>query len=220
MPIPNSQLETWSHQGSVTQSSDTYRTIRDVLTAEDTPFAEKNCSVFLQGSYGNDTNIYSESDVDVVIQLDDTFQSDLKELPADQKAAFDAAYPNASYGQPEFKRDVQSALREAFGEAVSEGSKAVRISAGGGRRKSDVVAAIQYRRYYRFNSIGDQKYDVGICLSTTSGDLIVNYPRQHSENCTKKHQGSSGRYKPLVRILKNLRSRLVASGAIASPDYA
>ena len=35
------------------------------------PYADKNLKVFLQGSYGNDMNIYAESDVDIVIRLDD-----------------------------------------------------------------------------------------------------------------------------------------------------
>ena len=57
MAIPESQLETWAHQGSVSQSSTTYNTIKNVLEADDTPYAGKSYSVFLQGSYGNDTNI-------------------------------------------------------------------------------------------------------------------------------------------------------------------
>ena len=77
MPIPESQLETWSHQGSITQSSATYNTIKDVLEGKNTPYAGKSYKVFLQGSYGNDTNIYTESDVDIVIRLDDCFHHDL-----------------------------------------------------------------------------------------------------------------------------------------------
>jgi len=37
MPIPESQLETWSHQGSITQSSNTYNTIKSVLEDSATP---------------------------------------------------------------------------------------------------------------------------------------------------------------------------------------
>ena len=55
MAIPESHLETWSHQGSVSQSSATYNTIKNVLEAVDTPYAGKTYCVFLQGSYGNDT---------------------------------------------------------------------------------------------------------------------------------------------------------------------
>ena len=77
MAIPASQLETWSHQGSITQSSTTYNTVKSVLETSDTPYTTKSYSVFLQGSYGNHTNIFAESDVDIVIKLDDCWQSDL-----------------------------------------------------------------------------------------------------------------------------------------------
>ena len=62
MGIPESQLERWSHQGSITQSSETYNTIRNVLDDAASPYAGKDYTIFLQGSYGNDTNIYAESD--------------------------------------------------------------------------------------------------------------------------------------------------------------
>jgi len=41
MGIPESQLETWSHQGSVTQSSSTYETIKRALEAADAKYAGK-----------------------------------------------------------------------------------------------------------------------------------------------------------------------------------
>ena len=47
MPISESQLETWSHQGSITQSSYTYNTIKSVLEASTTPYVGKNFKVFL-----------------------------------------------------------------------------------------------------------------------------------------------------------------------------
>jgi hypothetical protein len=70
LAIPDSQLETWSHQGSVSQSCDTYATIKSVLEDSASPYYLKSFETFLQGSYCNDTNVYSESDVDVVIRLD------------------------------------------------------------------------------------------------------------------------------------------------------
>jgi hypothetical protein len=78
MAIPESQLEDWSHQGSITQSKATYGTVKRSLEAPDTHYAGGNSfEVFLQGSYGNDTNIYAESDVDVVIRLDSVYYYDV-----------------------------------------------------------------------------------------------------------------------------------------------
>ncbi len=222
MSIPESQLETWSHQGSITQSSLTYNTLKDGLEAAGTPYAGMGYDVFLQGSYGNDTNIYAESDVDIVIRLKDCFRHDLKKLPDDQQEAFRAAHSDATYTHVHFKRDVLSVLKAAYGNDVHSGDKATNIAANGTRRKADVIAAIQYRRYHKFLSISDQAYDEGICLFNGAGECIANYPKQHSDNCTKKHQNTQKRFKPMVRVLKNLRGSLIAKNMIAdgvAPSY-
>ena len=129
MPIPESQLETWSHQGSVAQSSSTYNSIKNVLEASTTPYASKNFKVFLQGSYGNNTNIHAESDVDIVIQLDSCFQSDLSNLTEDEKAAYKSAFRDATYTHADFKKDVLSVLSGKYGSDVKAGDKAIAIDA-------------------------------------------------------------------------------------------
>lgn len=222
MPIPESQLETWSHQGSITQSSNTYNTIKSVLEDSAAPYADKNFKVFLQGSYGNDTNIYAESDVDIVIRLDDCFHSDLESLSEDEKSAYKEAFSDATYTHADFKRDVLSVLEGQYGSAVTAGDKAIAIDAAGSRRKSDVIVATQFRRYFKFRSAGDSEYVEGICFFNAAGERIANYPKQHSANLTTKHQGSSKWLKPMVRVLKNVRSRMVDDGLIkigVAPSY-
>lgn len=222
MPIPESQLETWSHQGSITQSSNTYNSIKNVLESSTTPFASKGFKVFLQGSYGNDTNIYAESDVDIVIRLDDCFQSDLSELTDEEKSAHKAAHTDATYTHVDFKRDVQSVLRAQYGSAVKVGDKAIAIEADGSRRKADVIVAIQFRRYFKFRSAYDSSYVEGICFFNAAGERIANYPKQHSANLTAKHQSSLKWLKPMARVFKNIRSRMVDEGLIkagVAPSY-
>ncbi|ARN52297.1 TPA: nucleotidyltransferase domain-containing protein [Pseudomonas aeruginosa] len=222
MPIPESQLETWSHQGSITQSSNTYNAIKSVLEASTTPYAGRNFKVFLQGSYGNDTNIYAESDVDIVIRLDDCFQSDLESLSDDEKSAYQKAFSDATYTHTDFKRDVLSVLEDQYGSAVKTGDKAIAIDASGSRRKSDVIVATQFRRYFKFRSASDSKYVEGICFFNAAGERIANYPKQHSANLKAKHQASSKWLKPMARVFKNMRSRLVESGLIEAgiaPSY-
>jgi hypothetical protein len=105
---------------------------------------------------------------------------------------------------------------------VTVGQKAIKIKANGSRRNADVVAATQFRRYTRFKSISDQTYEEGICFFNAVGTRIVNYPQQHSANSTTKHKATQFWFKPTVRILKNIRSRLVESGAIdqkTAPSY-
>jgi hypothetical protein len=222
MSIPESQLETWSHQGSVVQSAATYQSVKRALEAGTTNYRNRNFQVFLQGSYGNDTNIFAESDVDVVIRYNDAFFHDLSALPPEQQSAFSSHFKDGDYSYNKFKSDVQAALESAFGTAVKAGSKAIEIAANGSRRSSDVIVAFEFRRYHRFNGSTDQNFDTGICFFRKDETRTANYPKQHSANCTAKHQATDGNFKPLVRILKNLRGRLVETGKLAegvAPSY-
>ncbi len=222
MAIPEAQLETWSHQGSISQSSTTYNTIKNVLEDIDSPYALKDYEVFLQGSYGNDTNIYAESDVDIVIRLNECWHTDLTNLSEDEKKAYKSTVVDAKYTYGDFKRDVLKVLSDKYGSEVSAGDKAIAITANGNRRKADVIVAIQFRRYYKFNSASDQSHAKGICFYNSSGKQIINYPKQHSENCTTKHQNTDEWFKPMVRVLKNLRNRLIDKKMLAegtAPSY-
>jgi len=178
--------------------------------------------VFLQGSYGNDTNIYAETDVDVVICLDDCFQKDISKLTEPEKIAYENAHVSATYTHENFKNDVLSVLVDQYGSDIDPGNKAVAIKARGNRRKADVIVAIQFRRYIKFNSLSDQSYTEGICFWDGAGTRIANYPKQHSANLTAKHQASGLWLKPMVRVLKNLRGRCVDEGILddgKAPSY-
>src|SRR5216683_3190400 len=163
MAIPESQLDTWSHQGSITQSCATYATVKRSLEASDTKYADKSYEVFLQGSYGNDTNIYAESDVDVVIRLDSVYYYDTSALTPAELAAFNAAFSPGTYPYATYKADVVAALQKSFGAAdVSPEKKAVKIKASGNRRSADVLVACEYRRY--LSGFSFLKYEPGVCF--------------------------------------------------------
>lgn len=223
MPISQAQLETWSHQGSIQQSSRTYQTVRTALLDATAAYKDKSFEVFLQGSYGNDTNIYAESDVDTVIRLDSIYGYDLSALPLEQQTAFYQAFSKATYTFDEFKMGVVNRLISACGAAdVTPGNKAIKIKANGSRRSADVVPCYQFRRYTRFISLSNQEYVLGVTFPTTSSGVIVNYAKRHSDNCTAKHQGTNKWFKPMVRIVKNMRSKLVDDGKISkdtAPGY-
>ena len=223
MAIQESQLDTWSHQGSVTQSSTTYQTIRKALQDSKAVYADKSFNVFLQGSYGNDTNIYAESDVDIAIRLDSIMRSDLSRLPLEQQAAYHKTFGKADYTFGKFKAGVITRLSNAFEAGnITPGNKAIQIKASGSRRSADVVVCYQYRRYLRFINSDDYRYIKGIIFPSTSSGEIINFPKQHSDNCTIKHQATNSWFKPMVRIVKNMRSRLVNNGVIKkdiAPSY-
>lgn len=222
MAIPESQLETWSHQGSITQSSTTFNSIKNVLESSTAPYADKQYEVFLQGSYGNDTNVYAESDVDIIIRLDECFQSDLCCLTEAERTAYHEAFSDATYNQFNFKHDVLTVLTDQYGDAISVGDKAISIESRGSRRSADVIAAVEYRHYHAFQSAQNSDYIQGVCFWTASGQMIANFPKQHSSNLTAKHQRTSQWLKPLIRVFKNMRRRMVDDGLLnpgVAPSY-
>jgi hypothetical protein len=222
MAIPEQQLATWSSQGAIAGSRDTYATVKRALEANDTEYAHNRFEVFLQGSYRNDTNVFAESDVDVVICLNTVFYYDLTPMTQPEQAAFRQAHPNSIDPFTAFKAQVTKTLQGRFGVGVTPGPKAIKVPADGARRNADVIVAAEFRRYHRFVSLYDRTFDDGICFFTDKGVRIANYPKQHSENCTTKHQDTNNRYKPAVRILKNMRRHLVNINALddgIAPSY-
>jgi hypothetical protein len=220
--IPEAQLETWSHQGSVAQSRNTYASVKATLEDSSSPYFSKSFASFLQGSYANDTNVHRDSDVDVVMRLDSTFYHDADRLPSDQYGAFQRAYPgSATYGFSQFKSDVAKWLAKKY-SGVRVGSKAIFIPGSGNRRDCDVLVCAQFNYYYRFTSISDDNKDDGICFFLADGTRIVNFPKQHSDNCTIKHKATNDWFKPMVRIYKNMRNVLVDSNLLrdgVAPSY-
>jgi hypothetical protein len=222
MAISESQLEIWAKQGSITQSAATYKTIKGVLENSRAPYAGRSITSFLQGSYCNDTNVYAESDVDIVIRTSSLFFHDLDNLSESDKADFQKFYSHATYSYADYKREVTSWLVSNYGSAAQPGNKAIFVEANNGRRNADVVVAAEFRRYQKFKGSDNQSYVEGICFLTPDNIRIENFPKQHSENCTIKHQATKKYFKPLVRILKNMRNRMVGDKLIKeglAPSY-
>jgi len=215
MGIPESQLETWSHQGAVTTAKATHESIRSALDSYKWPNGV-NFEVYLQGSYKNDTNIRGDMDVDLVVQLNSTFSSNLSE---EQKRYLRLS--PASYRWEDFRLDVLRALKDYYGSlTVAEGNKSIKVKATSGRLPADVVVCVQYRRYKSLNS-----YDFveGMTFWTRNESRqVINYPKIHYDNGVKKHQNTNNRYKSVVRMFKNIRNYLEENYHISNslaPSY-
>jgi hypothetical protein len=222
MTIPEAQLDTWSNQGPTGQFTSTYQTLKAVLHDQNSPYGQRSFETFLQGSYGNDTNIYADSDVDVVIRSKNVYYSDVDGLSPEDKEIFQKDFSPATYDLADFKRDVADWLRRKYGSAVKEGSKAISIARSGSRRDADVIVAAEFRRYRKFRSAFNQEFEEGICFFRSDGTLIKNFPKQHSANCTAKHQGTNQWFKRTARVYKNLRNRMVEKRIIEdglAPSY-
>lgn len=225
MPIPQSQLVTWSHQGATVSSSAAYNSIRTALMAANSPLNGKSFEIFLQGSYGNGTNIYGDSDVDVVVFYRDTFVKDLSWLSPQEQAAHNAAYIPATYRWANLRDDTFSALQGHFkNNAVHFGKKSIKVRTPYGNKESDVVPAIQFRKYSKFISTNDMLAHWGIQFFDSQGNAVVNYPKYHIDRGVDKNSDdrTAGQYKATVRIFKNLRTYMVDHGLLAdkvAPSY-
>jgi hypothetical protein len=224
MAIPAAQLATWTGVGSVQQSSATYQSIKNVLEHKDAPYASRRIDSFLQGSYGNDTNIYGDSDVDIVLRTRGLFYYDIDALPDHQKTEFKRVYPTpAEYTLKQFKTDVIGWLNKNYGgDLDTSGQKALRLKASGNRRSADVLLVAPHKKYSSYVSDNDATFVEGVLFLKSDGTSVINYPKQHSDNVTAKHQVTNDQFKPTVRIFKNMRNKMVEKGFIkegAAPSY-
>jgi hypothetical protein len=225
MGIPEGQLETWTHIGAAAQSATTYQDIKKVIESKDANYATKQIDSFLQGSYGNDTNVYgADSDVDIVLRTKSLFYYNLDALSEVEKNAFKAVYHSPSaYTLENFRSDAIKWLYDQYGNHLdTSGKKALRIKANGTRRDSDILLVAPHKKYTRYYSEQDKECVEGVMFITTEKTRVVNYPKQHSENMTRKHQNTESRLKPTVRIFKNMRNRLIKDAKLkagTAPSY-
>lgn len=201
MSLSEQQLITWSNQGAVVTAKSTHESIRNTIARYNWPVAAPECH--LQGSYANDTNIRGNSDVDLFVQNNDSFFSNLS---YDQKQ--DLRLIDASYGWEAFRDDVIKALSDYYGWASvdSSGVKSVKVAGGNSRLDADVVVCCEYRLYR-----SGQVAATGIGFrNRKTNELIVNYPKLHYENGVAKNSRTrtNGWYKPSVRMFKNARTRI------------
>ncbi|OKO73743.1 hypothetical protein AC629_36380 [Bradyrhizobium sp. NAS80.1] len=221
--IAESQLDIWASQGPTSQFTDTYDRIRSNLLDKGVPYPLAKTEVFLQGSYKNDTNVYGDSDVDIVLCYTGGFYKDLSRLSVEDRRAYDALSNGpAKYDYDDFKRDAAQYITRLY-NSVNTGKKALYIPGNNsGRRNADVLIAYEFRRYYAFKSWQDQRFDEGVCFYPAGGSMIENFPKLHAQNCTTKHQNTKSYFKHMVRIFKNMRNTMIGKNLLANgvaPSY-
>jgi hypothetical protein len=173
-------------------------------------------TIFPQGSYRHKTNVRADSDVDICARLNSTFFTDYPE----GKVRADFGHSEGSITFAEYKNLIQAALEGYFGGAyVSRGDKAFNIHENTYRVDSDVVPALEHRRY-RYNSDGSYYYNSGIGFDTDKGKRIVNWPEQNYTNNLAKHEATGKRFRKVVRILKRLRNKMTAESITAADGIA
>lgn len=225
MPIPQSQLDTWSHQGAIVTSSAAYASIKQALLVATSPLTTRKVEVSLQGSYANSTNIYGDSDIDVVVLCEDAFHWDMPNLTPEHRRLHEALYGTSTYLWSHLRDETLTALRAHYPSgAVKLGHKSIKVQTGYGTKPADVVPALRYRRYATFVDRSNYTMHPGMQFFDSSNNPIVNYPKYHRERGEEKNQTArtNGRYKPTVRVFKNLRNYLLDHSLLAkgiAPSY-
>jgi len=204
MKFSEQQLIAWSRPVSTTEDNMCQNAITAITKALRDRFGNR-ISIFLQGSYRNNTNVRKNSDVDIVMRYDDVFFPELYSLSEDDKKIYHSRTPDADYTFANLKADTEAALRAVFGTDVERRNKCIQVNGNTYRVTADVIPCFVLKRYANLNSIEAE----GIKFISDSGDAIQSFPNQHYSNGTAKTERTSRLYKRMVRILKVVNNRLI-----------
>jgi len=156
--------------------------------------------LFLMGSYANNTNIRTQSDVDIAVVQEDLFITEYREGITDADYGFNTISKKFS-----FKNEVQKALENKFGSDIERKNKSIKIHGNNYRKDADSVPCQRFRDYRNDFIINKNNYVGGIVIYPDIGDKIINYPEQHIINGRQKNNDTNYYYKKMVRIIKNMR---------------
>lgn len=200
MSIPESQLQTWTNQGSITNSASTHTVLRNVLAKHNWGSVIKY-EDYLQGSYANFTNIRGESDVDIVVECTSIFYNN---LTPDQKQRL--GFTTATYNIDAFRNEVIKALVAYYGDKYvdASGANAIKVlpSDTTNRLYADVIVCARYKRYNAALEVISQ----GITFwNRENNKQTINYPKLHKSNGAAKNANTNEDYKKTIRMFKNAR---------------
>ncbi len=213
--ISESQLAGWIGPSSATEQDKqdrTERMVRDAIAAHGT-FKGSNLTIYAKGSYANNTNVKSDSDVDIVVECREVEYWE-EHNPAQGGHPTSHAYTGV--WTPDYLRaEVGKALRAKFPGAVESGSTAFRVHSSSSRVDADVVPCFTFKYYF-----ADGSFREGTKVFKTSGGAVKNYPKLQLANGKAKNVRTSSAYKKAVRILKRLENVMVLAGVTEEvPSY-
>ena len=146
--VDEKTLEGWTGPSSDTEQDKQDRTERMVREAVRDHEAFRQCAlrVYTKGSYPNNTNVRTDSDVDVAVQCTECFYWD--------EYTQGAHPPFGSYQgvwtPSKLRAELVLALKAKFpGQVDDSGSTAIRVRSSSARVDADVVPAFDYRQTFR-----------------------------------------------------------------------
>jgi hypothetical protein len=200
------QLEGWTGPSSDSEQDRQERTermIKDAIDAHDA-FDGYSFSVYVKGSYANQTNVRADSDVDVVVHC-----HEVEYWGAESATAHPDGPSYSGIWTPRNLRDeIVAALGAKFSNQVdTSGSTAIVVRSSSARVDADVVPSFSYRYYFNSGSTR-----VGTRTFRKNNSWLENYPAQHLAKGKSKDVATNTYFKQAVRILKRVENLMVANG--------
>jgi hypothetical protein len=197
------RLSSWTGPSSDAEQERQERTermVREAVQAHEA-FEDSLPSVYAKGSYANNTNVKSDSDVDIAVQCHD--------------ARYYKAAPNGDHGggspyegiwtPSKLRAELVAALKAKFPDQVDESGKvAITVHSGSSRIDADVVPCFDYRQYFNSGSTRD-----GTKVFPKSGGGFENYPKQQLANGNAKNTATGLNYKKAVRVMKRVENAML-----------
>lgn len=165
----------------------------------------RKIKLFVQGSYANNTNVRTESDVDVAVIQEETFLPEYRKDSIYPQNGADYGFTSAPAAAKTFKDEVQAALEYKFGTDVERKNKSIKVHGNTYRKDADTVPCRRYRDYRKDYRRDASNFVGGVVIYPDNGGMIINYPEQHIANGRKKNNDTNHHYKKMVRIMKKMR---------------
>ena len=203
MPIAERTLSRWSHHRAATAFTQAHLPIRAALDNYSWP-SGMTYEVFLQGSYKNDTNLGGDSDVDVVVRLNQRLRPRVAELSG-KRLQDDASHQGTYQRWKSFRDHALQAMRAKFGNAAESGRKTLKVPKGEIPADADLVVTVRYKEGIAFYLPDERRW-------------VVSFPQQHHDQGQKKEETTGGRFKRTIRMFKAARNRLVEKEVLTKSD--
>ncbi|MBE8471598.1 nucleotidyltransferase family protein [Streptomyces justiciae] len=216
------KLARWTNPPSEAEEQRLERARRMVTRAvqQHPRFAGLKLSVDAKGSWANNTNVRSESDVDIKVEFT---QRAYHGVSASGMTFWELAQQRNSYNGPgpwtpeEFREELGVALKAVSSAVDATHNVAFYVpDVPGSRPSTDVVPCFTYLHQPGWSRPTAQ----GTVVFTRDGKHIVNWSHQQLVNGREKNKRTGHRYKFAVRALKAVENDLVRLGEINDlPSY-
>lgn len=199
------KLSGWTDPSSSTEQEKqdrTERMIRDAIGSH-APFNDCSLKIYAKGSYANNTNVRTDSDVDIAVECTDVLYWEEAE-----SGIHTPGKPYEGIWTPaKLRSELVAALKAKFPNQVDDtGTTAIQVNSNSARIDADVVPCFGYQYYMKHGYISGTK------IFKTDGSSIINYPAQQLQNGVAKNKQTGYAYKKAVRLLKRIENAMAADG--------